>query len=162
MKGMLAFWRGDLEAAAHYAELGLDFSQEMNYYGDKSACQALLGLVISMYGDYQRAVELCQQAIQDELFDVNAVSVHWGLAQSYCGLGGDVAAWQSLTSCLHIAWENLKSPVFQICCLPIAAILTARAGEYARATELLACGIQPLPANHRLDAQMVAPCGAPP
>jgi predicted ATPase/DNA-binding CsgD family transcriptional regulator len=138
LKGMLAFWRGDLDAAAQLAELGLDFSQDMNYYGDKSYCLALLGLVVSLRGDYRLGAELCEQASQDELFNTMAVAVYWGLALARCGLHNDEGAWQTLSTALNIAWENLKSTVFQICCLPVAAVLLARAGEPARAAELLA------------------------
>jgi predicted ATPase/DNA-binding CsgD family transcriptional regulator len=145
LKGLLAFWQGDFEAAAHYAQAGIDFSQEMNYYGDRSACQALLGCVFSIEGDYARAYELCQQATRDELFDVSAVSVQWGLALACCALDED-AARQPLLNCLHIARDNLHSPVFQQVCLPLAAVLSARTGERERAVELLALALNQPPA----------------
>ena len=51
-KGSLLFWRGDFGIAAFYAMIGLDFSQDINYYGDRSTCQALMSFVCSMRGDY--------------------------------------------------------------------------------------------------------------
>lgn len=140
MKGILAFWRGDFEKAGYYANLGLDFSQEMNYYGDKSCCQALLALVLSMRGNYQQAIELCQEASQGVLFDVSAMGVHWGLALAHAALR-DATAWQSLKDSLHVAWRNLRSPVFQICLLPVAAILAANEA-HSHAVELLALAFQ--------------------
>jgi tetratricopeptide (TPR) repeat protein len=141
MKGIIAFWQGDFETAARYARAGIDFSQEMNYYGDKSACQALLGAVSSMEGRYTRAYELCQQAARDELFDVIGVSVQWSLALACCGLDA-VAAQQALADCLHIARDHLKTPVFQQACLPLAVVLAARADEPERAVKLLALARQ--------------------
>jgi predicted ATPase/DNA-binding CsgD family transcriptional regulator len=138
MKGTLAFLRGDFDSAAECAQAGLDFSQDMNYYGDKSACQALLAFVLSMNGHYTRAFELCRQAGQDLLFDVNAVAIHWGKALACCGLGDDDPAWKALADCLHIARDNLKSPVFQQLCIPLAAVLIARTGESKYAVQLLA------------------------
>jgi predicted ATPase/DNA-binding CsgD family transcriptional regulator len=145
MKGLLAFWRGDFETAARLAQGGIDFSQEMNYFGDKSACQALLGCVACMDDEYTRAHELCVQASLDKLFDAVAVVVQWGLAMACCGLD-DAAARTALADCLHIARNNLKSPVFQQVCLPLAVVLAAHAGERERAVELLALALNQPPA----------------
>lgn len=138
MKGSIAFWRGDFESAVSYAQLGLDFSQDMNYYGDKSTCQAVMSYVASMNGDYSYARDLCVQASSDELFDIIEVGVEWGMALACSGLEDEVEADQSLNNCLHIARNNLRVPLFQILCLPLAAVRAARVGEQEQAVELLA------------------------
>jgi hypothetical protein len=133
----LAFWRGDLEHTAHYAQLGLDFAQEMNYYGDKSACQVVLSYVYSMAEDYAAAYDLCQLANQDELFNVTVVMVQWGLALASVGLGDNVTAWVSLRECLQVAYGELNSPVYQVVCLPIGAALLSAREQPEPAAELL-------------------------
>lgn len=137
-KGSLVFWQGDFEAAAYYAELGLAFSQDMNYYGDKSACQALSSCVASMNGDYAYARDLCEQAARDELFDVSAIVVEWGMALACSGLDDEVEAQRALYKCLHTARHNLSSPLYQRLCLPLAAVLVSRRDDPEYAAQLLA------------------------
>jgi predicted ATPase/DNA-binding CsgD family transcriptional regulator len=136
-KGSLVFWRGEVEIAAFYAMLGLEFSRDMNYFGDRSTCQALMSFVASLRGDYAEARALCEAASQAELYNLVSVGVHWGMALACCGLGDDDETRRALGTCLDIAVNYLKSLLFQRLCLPIAAVLAARAGEPVRAAELM-------------------------
>ncbi len=61
----------------------------------------------------------------------------WGVALAECGLGNDAAARRSLCRTLELTVDKLPSPTYQILCLPLAAILAARAGEDEHAAELL-------------------------
>jgi len=65
------------------------------------------------------------------------MGVLWGLALAQCGLGDYESAWRSLQGSLHAAREFTRGPTYQQFCLPIAAVLQARAGKMERAAELV-------------------------
>jgi hypothetical protein len=133
----LAFWRADFETAAQSVQEGLETAQDRNYIGLRSVTLAVLSYVLSMRGDYGQAREICEPlraTVRDPSF---ALFINWGLALACCGSGDDRIANQALQNVLQDELHFYDSPLFQLLCLPLMSILSARNGDSHRAVELL-------------------------
>jgi DNA-binding CsgD family transcriptional regulator/tetratricopeptide (TPR) repeat protein len=135
-KAALTFWRGELAEAARLAQAALDFAQDQNPFGSRSLGLAVLSFGVSLGGDHGRARALCEQAGASYRGE-SSTWIDWGMALATCASGDDRAAGHSLRSVLHEAMDDLKSTTFRWLCLPLAAILSARANRPERAVELL-------------------------
>jgi DNA-binding CsgD family transcriptional regulator/tetratricopeptide (TPR) repeat protein len=136
LKAALAFWCGELEPAARLVQAGLDFAQDQNPFGSKSLSLAVLSFGVSLGGDYAQARALCEQAGASYRGDTS-IWIDWGMALAICATGDNQETDHSLRIILHEASDNLRSTTFQRLCLPLAAILSARADQPERAVELL-------------------------
>ncbi|MHB8624970.1 MAG: LuxR C-terminal-related transcriptional regulator [Aggregatilineales bacterium] len=135
-KAALLFWRGEIESATQFVQAGLDSAQDKDYLNLKSHGLAVLSFVVSVGGDYAHGREVCEQAKAIHWQPTLGCYVDWGLALASCGLGDDRAAGRSVQDTLRYAVYNLKSVTWQLLCLPLAAILSARSGDSQRAVEL--------------------------
>ncbi|MHB8625596.1 MAG: helix-turn-helix domain-containing protein [Aggregatilineales bacterium] len=135
IKAVLAFWRGEFEAAARLVAVALDFARDQDFAGGRSYGLAVLSFVQSMAANYAQSRELCQSTGPIDPFV--KIWVDWGQALANCGLGDDQAAEQALQATLRSASYNSRWPIFQRLCLPLAGILAARSGDLQRAVELL-------------------------
>lgn len=138
LKALLAFWRGEFEMAVQHIQAGQDFARKREYIDSWNVNLAVLSWTASVGGDYRRGYAVCQQAASRHLINtLPNITVQWGLALAHCGLENNDAARQALRKALSIAYDNPKWPSFQLFCLPIAAILAARADQPEWAAELL-------------------------
>ncbi|MHB8753244.1 MAG: LuxR C-terminal-related transcriptional regulator, partial [Aggregatilineales bacterium] len=138
IKAVLAFWRGELEAATRLLALGPDPIGDYGNLGivSRSLALAVLSCVHSLAGNYAQGRQLCEQAPATNDISIN-ITVNWSRVLANCGLANDTAALQSLRTCLRFAVHDVNSRTWQLLCLPLAAILSARNGEPHRAVELL-------------------------
>src|SRR5262249_51267267 len=113
---------------------GIHYIDEHTYKRFRRA-DPILNWVAAMRGDYRHAYDLSQQRLLDSV----ALFPDWdrfALALAACGLGENDQASQALYDLLTDA-PSANSPAFQQMCLPVAAILAARADQPEWAAELL-------------------------
>jgi predicted ATPase/DNA-binding CsgD family transcriptional regulator len=133
-KASWAFWGGEFDLAAAEVQAGGHFVDKQ-VYKTSTNFDPILNLVASMRGDYQQAYDLSQQYV---LISASFVP-EWGrfsLAVTACGVGENDQASRALHYLLTTA-PSASSPTWQWLCLPIAAILAARANQLEWAAELL-------------------------
>jgi DNA-binding CsgD family transcriptional regulator len=104
------------------------------------------------------------------VFPILVMWVHLSLAAAACGLGENAQAARALRK--GLANGMASSPTFRRMCLPIAAILAARAGRHGWAAELLGLAdagppavigwMDKWPLLHELRRQLAAELGAVP
>jgi ATP/maltotriose-dependent transcriptional regulator MalT len=135
LKAALAFWRGELEDAARLIQAGLNFAQDQNPFGSRSLSVAILSFDASLSGDHARGRALCEQAGASYRGD-SSIWLDWGLALATGASGDTRAANHALRNVIREA-VHLKSVTFQWLCLPLAAVLAARADQPVRAVELV-------------------------
>lgn len=136
-KARLAFLRGEFETACHDTEAALKVARKQNYIGSIDGALATSSYLLSLAGNYREARNLCEQSRLHPLIPWFARCSEWGYALAGCGLDDDEAARQALRNVLQITIEFTNSRTDQQLCLPIAAILSARAGHSERAVSLL-------------------------
>lgn len=136
-KGLLVFWRGEIDAAKRDAESALKFAKGQNYLWGRMKSQALLSLVLSTEGDYKTALNLCLEAASTSLFNVIAPPIYFALAQAYGGIGDAATTKEFIIKTLHTTHTYVHSEIYDILCLPVMAILVMRADQPVRAAEML-------------------------
>jgi predicted ATPase/DNA-binding CsgD family transcriptional regulator len=133
-KGHLAFWRGEFDTALAEAQAAKQLEHEQTFKRlDMS--NAILSWVASMRGDYHQAYELSQK----RLLTPTMMALEWdrfGLALAASGLGKNDQAGQVVYDLLTNV-PTAHSITFQWLCLPVGAILAARADQPEWAAELL-------------------------
>ena len=135
LKAALLFWRGELEQSVQLVKAGLDFAQGQNPFGSRSLALAVRSFGVSLGGDPVQGRALCEQA-KASYRGGSSIWNDWGMALATCASGDDREADHSLRIILQAAVDQ-KSITFQRLCLPLAAILSARADQPERAVELL-------------------------
>jgi DNA-binding CsgD family transcriptional regulator/tetratricopeptide (TPR) repeat protein len=133
-KAISAFLRGDFDLTVQEVQDGIDHIDEHTYKRFRRS-DPILSWVASMRGDYRRAYNLSQQRLRDSV----ALFPDWdrfSLALAACGLGENAQTSQMVHDLLTEP-PSATSPTFQRMCLPIAAILAARADQPEWAAELL-------------------------
>jgi predicted ATPase/DNA-binding CsgD family transcriptional regulator len=133
-KGAVAFLRGEFDLALGELQAKSHDFDEQTYNVFRNYPDAWQSLLASMRGDYRQAYEIGQQSL---LFSNQLLVqwVHFALAVAACGLGENERASRALhdaLTCVLAHW-----PTFRWVCLPVAAILAARANQPKWATELL-------------------------
>ena len=136
VKATINFWRGDISAAEHQLQTAQGFSDGRDYLGLQLYLRIRSGWLASIMGDYHRGHDLCNINELELLPNVETAAM-WGLALAQCGRGYLGAAWQSLHQTLRTAIHYTRGTTYQQLCCPIAAVLCAQAGEFARAGELI-------------------------
>ncbi|MHB8625342.1 MAG: LuxR C-terminal-related transcriptional regulator [Aggregatilineales bacterium] len=132
--GLLAFWRGDFDEAAAEAQAADAYGEEVTYIRIDLS-DTTLSLIASMRSDYPQAYEL----IQRRMLSVTPTLPEWdrfAMAMAACGLGKNDQSNQALHKLLT-DFPIDHSLTFRRMCLPIAAILAARANQPEWAAELL-------------------------
>ncbi|HLZ08640.1 MAG TPA: LuxR C-terminal-related transcriptional regulator, partial [Chloroflexota bacterium] len=135
LKAALTFWRGDIEQSVRLVQSGLDFAQGQNPFGSRSLALAVLSFGVSLSGDSVQGRAFCEQA-RASYRGGSTIWSDWGMALAACASGDDRAADHFLRIVLQAAVAQ-DSITFQRLCLPLAAILWARADQPERAVELL-------------------------
>jgi len=133
-KATWGFWGGEFESAMDEIQEAEHFANGQ-IYRTSTNLDALRSLVKCMRGDYRQAYDLIQQHLRSS----TSFTPEWsqfGLAVAVCGLGENERAWRALYDMLTIA-PSAISHTWQRQCLPIAAILAARANQAEWAAELL-------------------------
>ena len=125
-KAKLAFWRGEFEAATRLLEAGMDFARDQNYLDIRIRCLTVVSYVQCMTGNYTQ--------VQYTSDPPSGVWANWGRALTYCGSGDDAAAHRSVRDTLRYGACSLT---FQLLCLPLMSILSARRGDSQSAVEFL-------------------------
>lgn len=137
LKGVMTFWRNDVDAALKLAQEGLDTSQNQNYLGGRSMCLGTLGLIQNYYGNYKQAQLFCQEVVSLGFSNLTAFLSHWGLSLAYYGLGDRTSARRSLADALDIACRY-RSPTFQSMGLLLMAVVSLSRSDPQRAIEFIA------------------------
>ena len=133
-KAVSAFLRGDFDRAVTEVQDGIDHIDEHTYKRFRRS-DPIMSWVATMRGDYRRAYDLSQQRLLGSV----ALFPDWdrfALALAACGLGEDAQARRVLRDLLTEPPSAL-SPIWQRMCLPVAAIITARADQPEWAVQLL-------------------------
>ncbi len=132
-KAVSAFLHGDFDRAVREVQDGIDHIDE-NTYKRFRRSDPILSWVAAMRGDYRRAYDLSQQRLLGSV----ALFPDWdrfALALAACGIGEDAQARRVLHDLLTEPPSAL-SPIWQRLCLPVAAILAARADQPEWAVQL--------------------------
>ena len=133
-KAVEAFFSGAFDTALAEVQAETHFEDEYIHRRSRIS-DALLSLVASMHGDYRRAYDL-SQARDFASYSVVPEYYQLALAVAACGLGENDQAGQAL----HQALTGIAagySLSLQRWCLPVAAILAARADQPEWAAEML-------------------------
>jgi DNA-binding CsgD family transcriptional regulator len=130
---------GDLEQAQTVLEAWLAAYREYDIPIALRMMRSFLGLIAALFGDYERCrtfVVLVTHANQDNIKDFDA-----DLALAIAALGAN-----DFSEARQLLYEMIDGPpvalaslfVYKLACLPIAAFLTADAGDPTKAVEILA------------------------
>jgi predicted ATPase/DNA-binding CsgD family transcriptional regulator len=133
-KATWSIWLGDVDSAIAEAQAGDQFMDEQ-VYKTSTNFAAILDLAASLRGDYRHAYDNSLRHI----LNTPSFVPEWdqfSLAVAACGLGENDRAHQALHFLLTKPPSDC-SPTWQRLCLPIAAILAARANQPEWAAELL-------------------------
>ena len=133
-KAAYAFARGDFEAASSGLAVKSRYYDEQTFRVFRNFSDAFRSLLASMRGDYRLAYAIGQESLAFA-YPMLVMWVHLSLAAAACGLGENAQAARALQTGLADAMAY--SPTFRRMCLPVAAILAARAGRHGWAAELL-------------------------
>jgi ATP/maltotriose-dependent transcriptional regulator MalT len=133
-KAAYAFARGDFEEASVGLQVKSRYYDEQTYKVFRNFADAFRSLLASMRGDYRLAYAIGQESLSF-IYTLLVMWVHLSLAAAACGLGENAQAARAL----HTGLTNgmAYSPTYRRMCLPVAAILAARAGRHGWAAELL-------------------------
>jgi len=133
-KAVSAFLRGNFDLSVNEVRDGIRHIDQHTYKRYRLS-DPILNWVANMRGEYRQAYDLSQQ----RLLDSTALIPDWdrfALAQASCGLGENDQARRAVHDMLTEA-PSATSPTWQRLCLPIAAILAARANQPEWAVQLL-------------------------
>ena len=133
-KAAYAFARGDFDEASLGLQAKSHYYDEQTYRVFRNFPDAFRSLLASMRGDYRLAYAIGQESLSS-VFPMLVMWVHLSLAAAACGLGENAQAARALQTALTDGMAY--SPTFRRMCLPVAAILAARAGRHGWAAELL-------------------------
>ena len=148
-KATIAFWRGDFDTAIAEVQ-GVDQFEKEQTYIRVDTSDTILSWVASMRGDYRLAYDLSQRRVLTTLPESDRLA----LALAACGLGDNSLAEKAIHDLLTDV-PVAYSPTFQRMCLPVAAILAARANQPEWSAELLGLASR-APRDQRLDGEMAS------
>jgi predicted ATPase/DNA-binding CsgD family transcriptional regulator len=136
-RGIVLFLMARIEEVRPHVEMGSAIAKDINDPPTIGFVKALQALVIMITErDYATAWDYLQE--YDEASAQHPWGAGWGWmnASAACGLGDFEGAIPYIVPALKFA-IRLRSPVFMILNLPVAAVLLAHRGEIGRAAEVL-------------------------
>lgn len=127
IRAHLAFWRGELDAAAQLIQVWQASIRGRAYRVAHGMIglhfMALMSCIAGVRGDYQQGYALSQQlaASPHTSYFMFSWRSGWGLALAHYGLGNTAAARQALYDVLYLSRQTLKSSTIRQMCLPLSS-----------------------------------------
>jgi predicted ATPase/DNA-binding CsgD family transcriptional regulator len=133
-KAVNTFFGGDFDLALEELHAKGRIYDEQTFNVFRNWFDSFESLLASMRGDYRQAYEISQESLSYP-YPLLIQWVHLSLAVADCGLG----EYEQASRALHDALTGVMAqwPTFRWVCLPVGAILAARANQPEWAAELL-------------------------
>jgi hypothetical protein len=136
-----ALIKGNFDKVEDIANSALKLTSDTNSRAEKGFALAALGVLAGVEEDYPRCKQLCQASLPVVKVDpIGTIMAYLGLTIAHCGLGDFGPVKHYVRLALEQA-AGLRSPAFNVLCLPFVSIVLAYEVQPERAVELMSLAL---------------------